>query len=162
MEIHITLADGAPIYKQIVKQVGHLLASSRLRSGDEMPSIRELARQLLVNPNTIARAYRELEAMGVLIARSGSGTYVSDSGSPLARREKIRILTDRADALLVEARQLGFSLEEVKELLNRREEIIGEPTNEDLTDERKRVMRRETHRKYRRVVQAVPANSRIE
>ena len=86
-----------------------------------MPSVRALARQLLINPNTVSRAYRELETMGLLVSRQGSGTYVTDTGSPLARREKWRILRERADALLAEARQLGFTLDEVKTLLDKRD-----------------------------------------
>ena len=119
MQIHLSPGDGRPIYKQIVGQVKHLLGAGRLRPGDEVPSVRALARQLLINPNTVSRAYRELETMGLLVSRQGSGTYVADTGSPLARREKRRILRERVDALLAEARQLGFSLDEVKALLDK-------------------------------------------
>ena len=65
MQIHITTADGVPIYQQIVNQVKYLVASGRLSPGDEMPPIRVLAERLIVNPNTVARAYRELEAAGM-------------------------------------------------------------------------------------------------
>ena len=69
-----------------------------------------LAERLLINPNTVARAYRELEVAGVVDKRGTAGTFVSDAGSPLARRERLRILTERIDALLAEARQLGFDV----------------------------------------------------
>jgi len=121
VQIFLSPGDGRPIYKQIISQVKHMLGAGRIRSGDEMPSVRALARQLLINPNTVSRAYRDLEAMGLLVSRQGSGTFVTDTGSPLARREKQRILQERADALLAEARQLGFSLDEVKKLLDRRD-----------------------------------------
>jgi len=124
MQIHLSAGEGMPIYKQIINQVKYMLGAGRLQSGDEMPSVRVLARQLLVNPNTVARAYRDLEAMGLLISRQGSGTYVTDTGSPLARREKLRILGERADALLTEARQLGFGLDEVKGLLDKRDSAM--------------------------------------
>ncbi len=125
MQIHLSPGDGMPVYKQIISQVKYMLGAGRLRPGDEMPSVRALARQLLVNPNTVARAYRDLESMGLLISRQGVGTYVTDTGSPLARREKLRILGERADALLAEARQLGFGLDEIKDLLDRRDAAMG-------------------------------------
>ncbi len=125
MEFHLSPGDGMPVYKQIISQVKYMLGANRLEPGDEMPSVRALARQLLVNPNTVARAYRDLESMGLLVSRQGSGTYVTDTGSPLARREKLRILGERADALLVEARQLGFGLDEIKELLDKRDAAMG-------------------------------------
>ena len=86
----------------------YLVASGRLASGDELPPIRTLAEQLLVNPNTVARAYRELEAAGVVVTRHGAGTHVSGAASPLARRERLDILSQRIDALLAEARQMNF------------------------------------------------------
>lgn len=81
MRIHLTPNDGVPIYLQIIHQVKYLVASGRLSAGDELPPIRTLAEQLLVNPNTVARAYRELEAAGVVVTRHGAGTHVSDAES---------------------------------------------------------------------------------
>ena len=75
MQIHITTSDGVPIYLQIVNQVKYLVASGRLKAGDELPPIRVLADQLLVNPNTVARAYRELETAGIVEKRRTAGTY---------------------------------------------------------------------------------------
>ena len=121
MLIHISADDGVPIYLQIVNQVKYLVASGRLAKGDELPPIRTLAEQLLVNPNTVARAYRELEIAGVLSKRRTTGTYVSAAGSPLARHEQWKILAQRADALLAEARQMNFSLEDVIDLINERD-----------------------------------------
>ena len=125
MHIHISTHDGVPIYRQIVNQVKHQVASERLKAGDEMPPIRHLAQQLLINPNTVARAYRELEGAGVLLSRQGSGTRVSDNGSPLSREEKMKILSERADALIIEARQLGVELAEVVELVRRQDVELG-------------------------------------
>jgi GntR family transcriptional regulator len=127
VQIHINPSDGLPIYQQIVNQVKHLVASGRLAAGDELPPIRVLAERLLINPNTVARAYRELEEAGVVAKRSTAGTYVSDAGSPLARRERLKILTQRVDALLAEARQLGFDVDEVVELVRRRDESLQPP-----------------------------------
>jgi GntR family transcriptional regulator len=124
MDIRVSTDDGVPIYLQIVNQIKYLAASGRLAPGDEMPPIRALAQQLLVNPNTVARAYRDLEAAGILTSRQGSGTRVSGTGSPLARRERVRIVADRVDGLLAEARQLGISLEDVIGLLRRRDQEL--------------------------------------
>src|SRR2546428_405356 len=121
MQIHISVDDGVPIYLQIVNQVKYLVASGRLAPGEELPPIRVLAEQLLINPNTVARAYRELELAGVVTKRRTAGTYVSDTGSPLARRERLKILTERIDALLAEARQMSIRTEEVLELLRQRD-----------------------------------------
>lgn len=126
MQIHISTHDGVPIYQQIVNQVKHLVAAGRLLDGDEIPPIRALAGQLLVNPNTVARAYLELERAGVVSKRHGSGTYISADGSPLARRERLKILTERADALLVEAEHMKIGLEEVMKLLRERRELLTE------------------------------------
>ena len=122
MQIPITSSDGVPIYLQIVNQVKYLVASGRLSPGDELPPIRVLAEQLLVNPNTVARAYRELETAGVVTKRRTAGTYVSQRGSPLDRRERLRILTGRVDALLAEARQMNVTIDQVLELIRRRDE----------------------------------------
>src|SRR5437870_10189401 len=88
LQIHLSPNDGVPIYLQIVNQVKYLVASGRLQPGEELPPIRVLAEQLLINPNTVARAYRELEAAGVVTKRRTAGTYVSEQGSPLARRAR--------------------------------------------------------------------------
>ena len=124
MQIHITSTDGVPIYIQIVNQVKQLVTSGRLSPGDEVPPIRVLAEQLVVNPNTVARAYLELERAGVVTKRHGSGTYVSEAPSPLSRREKFKVLAQRADALLVEAGHLDIELDEVMALLQERHEIL--------------------------------------
>src|SRR5438874_10404015 len=117
MQIHISTNDGVPIYQQIVNQVKHLVAAGRLATGNEIPPIRALAGELLVNPNTVARAYLELERAGVVTKRHGSGTYVSEAGSPLAKKERMKILAVRIDALLAEARHLDVGLEEITKLL---------------------------------------------
>jgi GntR family transcriptional regulator len=121
VQIHISPADGVPIYLQIVNQIKYLVACGRLSTGEELPPIRVLAERLLINPNTVARAYRELEQAGVVEKRRTAGTYVTDQRSPLARRERVRILSERIDALLAEARQMDFDLEEVVELIRQRE-----------------------------------------
>lgn len=124
MQIHITSSDGVPIYLQIVNQVKYLVASGRLAPGEEIPPIRTLAERLLINPNTVARAYLELERAGIVTKRQGSGTYVTEAGSTLSRREKLKVLARRADALLAEADHLEVSLDELVDLLRERHEAM--------------------------------------
>ena len=131
MQIHITSGDGVPIYLQIVNQVKYLVASGRLSPGEELPPIRVLAEQVLVNPNTVARAYRELETAGVVTKRRTAGTYVSDAGSPLDQRERLRILTQRVDTLLAEARQMNVGTGEVLELIRQRDEHMQRGTRQE-------------------------------
>lgn len=124
MQIHIATNDGLPIYLQIVNQVKYAVASGRLATGDELPPIRVLAERLLINPNTVARAYRELEMAGIVEKRRTAGTYVSDQGSPLARRERIKILSERIDALLAEARQMDVGQGELMKLIEQRSAVL--------------------------------------
>ncbi len=119
MRLHLSLRSGVPIYVQLVTQIKQLAASGRLPVGTELPTIRALAEQLLINPNTVARAYRELEQSGIVTSRRGLGTRVTDRGSPLAQRERARILDDRVQALVTEAARLGFSFEDVVELIRK-------------------------------------------
>src|ERR1044071_6014457 len=124
MDIHISPNDGVPIYVQIVNQVKYLVASGRLAPGEEVPPIRVLAEQLVVNPNTVAKAYHELEREGIVTKRHGAGTYISDNGSPLARRERVKILSQRIDALLAEARHMDVPLKELIDLVRDRHDNI--------------------------------------
>jgi len=131
MQIHIQAQDGVPIYLQVMQQIKYLVASGRLEPGEELPSIRALAEQLLVNPNTIARAYRELEVAGVVEKRRTAGTYVAETGSPLARKERLKLLKERIDQLLVEAFQMGFELDEVLKLVGQSELAARNPKKGD-------------------------------
>src|SRR5882724_1060444 len=124
MQLHISSHDGVPIYLQIVNQVKYLVASGRLGAEEELPPIRALAEQLLINPNTVARAYRELEQAGIVTKRRTTGTYVSGNASPLARRERLKILTERVDSLLAEARQMNIDTEAVIDLVRQRDQAM--------------------------------------
>jgi len=131
VQIHVSTTDGIPIYLQIVNQVKYLVASGRLEPGEELPPIRVLAQRLLVNHNTIARAYRELETAGIVEKRRTAGTYVSDQGSPLARRERLKILTERVDALLAESGQMDVSFEDLVKLVQQRHTVMHTPRNKE-------------------------------
>ncbi len=124
MNLHINPADGVPIYLQIVNQVKYLISSGRMPAGQELPAIRVLAEELLVNPNTVARAYRELEMAGLVVKRRTTGTYVSETRPRLSRPERVKIINQRIDALLAEARQMDIPLDELVELLHKRDEVM--------------------------------------
>jgi GntR family transcriptional regulator len=129
--VHIHLAnDGVPIYLQIVNQVKYLVASGRLAPGEELPPIRVLAERLLINPNTVARAYRELELAGVVTKRRTAGTYVSGGSARLPARERLKALAGRIDTLLAEARQLGVSTDELIDFLRQRNAVMQADSRE--------------------------------
>lgn len=120
MDITIHVTDGVPIYRQIVNQVKYLVASGLLLPGEELPPIRTLALQLKVTPNTIVKAYGDLEASGVIHKRRGSGTFVSDTRPQLALKERRRIVEQRIDALLAEAHQLNFTPDDILRMVGDR------------------------------------------
>ena len=134
MQINITTHDKVPIYQQVVNQIKYQIAAGRLAAGEELPPIRVLAEKLVVNPNTIARAYRELELAGIVEKRRTAGTFVSDQGSPLARRERMKILTERIDQLLAEALQMDVSLDDVIKLLNQRNAVLSTSRSKESPD----------------------------
>ena len=141
MDITINLTDGVPIYRQIVNQVKYLVASGLLQPGEELPPIRTLALQLKVTPNTVVKAYGELEISGVIHKRQGSGTFVSE-GRPqqVALRERRRVIEQRIDSLLAEAHQLNFTAEEVHRMVRERKAAMDE-TNSESAEMKKEVNR---------------------
>ena len=127
MDITINLTDGVSIYRQIVNQVKYLVASGLLLPGEELPPIRTLALQLRVTPNTIVKAYGELEGSGVIHKRQGSGTFVSEGRPPqVALRERRRVIEQRIDALLAEAHQLNFTADEILRMVRERRAAMDE------------------------------------
>jgi GntR family transcriptional regulator len=120
-----------PIYRQLVEQVRQAVARGRLRPGTRLPSVRVLSRELVVNPNTVARAYTELEREGVLNTRPGLGVFVAEPLAELsvaARRER---LVTALDQFLTEAVHLGFNAEEVLSTVERKIKgyhFVGETT----------------------------------
>jgi GntR family transcriptional regulator len=127
----VNQSNGVPAYLQIVHQIKGLIATRRLREDDELPPVRVLAQQLVVNPNTVVRAYRELETAGLLYKRRGAGTYVSGGATPYTEEECRRMLAERADALLIEAHTLGYDEPRVIELLRERNRLLEERASQD-------------------------------
>lgn len=125
LHLAINPSDGTPLYLQIVRQIKHLVATNRLEPGDELPAVRVLAQQLVINPNTVVRAYRELASAGLIFTMRGSGAYISDKRIPYSTNERRRILSETADALIVESRNLGFAYAELLDILAERNADLG-------------------------------------
>ena len=113
MELRINTASREPIYRQLVRQIREGIARGRLKPEQKLPSVRELSRSLVVNPNTIARVYTELEREAVLHARPGKGVFVATPSTELTKTARQKQLTELLDAFLTEAFYLGFAKHEV-------------------------------------------------
>jgi len=125
LHLTVTQGDGLPLYLQLVQQIKHLIATGRLQPDTELPSVRALSEQLLVNPNTVVRAYRELETAGLIYKKRGAGTYVGAATTPYTDDECRRILSQRADTLIVEGRNLGFGVDRLVELVRERDRDLN-------------------------------------
>jgi GntR family transcriptional regulator len=126
MIIRVQPTLGVPIYLQIESQVKHAIAAGALRQGDALPPVRKLAAELRINPNTVARAYQNLERDGVLRSVPGGGCYVNGESPGLLRSEKLRRLKPLATQLAVEAKHLMLSREDLVQLLENSYDELGE------------------------------------
>jgi GntR family transcriptional regulator len=113
MEFRIDASSRLPIYRQLGSQLREAVARGSLQPEDRLPSVRELSRRLVVNPNTIARVYTELERQGILHTRPGLGVFVARPRTALARKVREERLHELLDGVLTEAVHLGFSADEV-------------------------------------------------
>ncbi len=119
----IDLHSGVPVYRQIIDQITGGIATGTLRPGDQLPTVRQLAVDLAINPNTVVRAYRELEIRGVLDTQQGMGTYISNRKPEGAALERQRQLTQLVSEFVARAGAGGFTLDE---LLNELKELATE------------------------------------
>ena len=117
MLLHINPSSGVPIYLQIENQVKHYIASGALKSGEALSSVRQVAADLRINPNTVARAYQNLERDGVLRSVPGGRTYVGENPGGLLKSEKIRRLRPYARQIAVEGTQLRLEPQETVNLV---------------------------------------------
>jgi len=117
MFFNIDPSNGLPIYEQVVRQVVYAIAGEALRIGDLVPSVRELARQLAINPNTVARAYRHLQDQGILESVRGTGLAVASGAMDRCRDTRVRLIRERLQQVLVEARQSRLEPNELRGLI---------------------------------------------
>ena len=125
IEFQITPGSATPIYQQVVDQVRLAVAAGELKTGDPLPSVRTLAEQLVVNPNTVARAFGELVRDGVIESRHGQGVFVATKRRVFADDERARRMSLALDGLLSEAAALDFSAAEVRAAVDRRLKEVG-------------------------------------
>jgi len=109
----LDLHTGVPVYRQLIDQVRAGIASGSLTAGDQLPTVRQLAVDLAINPNTVMRAYRELELGGLLETHQGTGTFISDKKPEKRTVERERQLSQMAGELAARAGAAGFTLEEL-------------------------------------------------
>src|SRR5579871_4424600 len=120
----LDLHTGVPVYRQLIDQVRAGVASGTLTSGDQLPTVRQLAVDLSINPNTVMRAYRELELGGMLETHQGTGTFISDKKIEKKSSERERQLGQMAGEFAARAGAAGFTLEE---LIDRMRELLPHP-----------------------------------
>ena len=120
MELHVDTASRLPIYQQLAQQICQAIARGELRPEANLPSVGQPSRELVVNPNTVARAYTELEREGLLVSRPGRGIYVAWPRTDLTRAARDRRLTEQLDRWLTGAVHLGYTAEEVQRLVAER------------------------------------------
>ena len=120
----LDLHSGVPVYRQIIDQVRSGVASGSLSAGDQLPTVRQLAVDLAINPNTVLRAYRELELGGLLETHQGTGTFVANKKVEKNSAERDRRLTQMAGEIAARAGAAGFTLED---LIDRLREMLPTP-----------------------------------
>ena len=119
------LDSGIPVYRQIIDQVLAARAAGRLHVGDQLPTVRQVAVDLAINPNTVVRAYRELEIRGVLETQQGTGTFIANQKVEQDEVERRRRLAQLVSEFVARAGSAGFTVEEIKEQLNDQAETNG-------------------------------------
>jgi len=118
--IEIDTSSFIPFYEQIKQQFKSRISLGIVKPGEPLPSIRELATLLIINPNTVARAYRELEREGFIYTRKGKGCFVTDDSKALIKKERTAILNQVFDEAIGEAKKLNLSPNEIKKIFERR------------------------------------------
>jgi GntR family transcriptional regulator len=116
VSLRIDASDGVPIYLQIVDQIKRNIALGRLKPEEGLPSVRQLALDLTINPNTVARAYLELEHQGVIYKRQGQGTFVSSQAVEASRRERNRIVGALFEKAIIEAVNSAMPATDIDEI----------------------------------------------
>jgi GntR family transcriptional regulator len=119
MFFQIDFNDALPIYDQVVRQVKFAVAGGVVKEGEIIPSVRELARELTINPNTVARAYRQLQDDGVLETVRGTGLAVADGARRRCREERIELIRVRLEQVFAEAKQSGLDLRKLRTMVEK-------------------------------------------
>ncbi|TWI57842.1 GntR family transcriptional regulator [Halalkalibacter nanhaiisediminis] len=113
MFIRINPRSSTPLYEQVMEQVKELIAKGILESGEQLPSVRDLASQIVLNPNTVSKAYKELERNGVIVTIRGKGTFVADASDRKLDLKQLEQLRQQLQRLVIEATYAGIKKEEL-------------------------------------------------
>ncbi|SRR5581483_4562760 len=124
-EFRLDFSSGVPAYRQIIDQVTGAIASGALATGDQLPTVRQMAVDLSINPNTVVRAYRELEIRGILDTQQGTGTFISDRKPNRDEFERQRQLNQLVSDFVARAGVAGFTVEDLLEQLQERQGSSG-------------------------------------
>jgi len=127
MQIRIDNASNRPVYQQIIDQVKRDIALGRLIKDDKLPTVRELAARLAINPNTIAKAYHQMEGEGIIVTRPGAGAFVANLDSSLSRVVRKKLLSDVLERIAVEAYHMQIDRQTLLELFNNAAEKFNVP-----------------------------------
>ncbi|MFC1636242.1 GntR family transcriptional regulator [Planctomycetota bacterium] len=118
MLIHIDYNSSEPIIHQVVGQVKWLVVGGKFQPGQKLPSIRDFARRLKINPTTVTRIYKELEHDGVIVLRQGQGAFVAANSRPTPKKEAKQVMKQKARELFVEGLRMGLDKDEIDQVLN--------------------------------------------
>jgi len=122
LQFTIDPKSGVPYYKQIILQIEMAIADNRLQQGNQLPTVRSLAVDLKINPNTVAKAYNQLEIRGIVTTQQGTGTFISEKEIKMDEIEREKILSQMSRDFLSKAGSYGFSIQDVIEHLQELQE----------------------------------------
>ena len=135
MQIRIDNASNRPVYRQIIDQIKRDIALGWLIKDEKLPTVRQLAAQLAINPNTIAKAYRQLEQEGIIITKPGSGAFIANLDSNLSRAVRKRLLSEELELITVEAFHMQIDRQTLLELFNNAVEKLNLPSKRGQSNE---------------------------
>jgi len=135
MQFRIDNASDRPVYRQIIDQIKRDIALGRLNKNEKLPTVRQLARQLAINPNTIAKAYRQLEQEGIIVTKPGAGAFVANLDSSLSRAVRKKLLSEELERIAVEAYHMQIDKETLSGWFDSVIEKFNMPTKKGQTNE---------------------------
>ena len=118
MQFNINHSSGRPVYQQIMDQIKRDIALGRLIKNEKLPTVRQLAGQIAINPNTIAKAYRQLEQEGIIVTKAGAGAFVANLDSNLSRSVRKKLITEELELIAVDAYHMQIDSQTLLEWFN--------------------------------------------
>jgi GntR family transcriptional regulator len=117
IDFSIDLASPLPLYAQIKEQIKFALASGRIKKGNKLPSVREVSKELRINPNTVVQAYKELEYENILFTKKGQGTFISMNAPEITEKDRVKILSKQMEQVVAKAKKIGSNRKELTLIL---------------------------------------------